>query len=456
VTTVIDPAALRARLDRLGEGGETLRRIPLEERIAIIDRVAAQWREPGSPWRRQALAALSRTTGHAAAAIEYALDHLWAALTTPELTAVASRELGPEAGAPERLAFHSLAGNVPGAGAFGVIAALLAGVPSVVKTARHEPELPALVATSIAAADPRFGAALVVAHWPGGSEAHEALVVERSSVVLAYGRAATLERLAARAPRRLLRFGPRLSVALVAREAADAATVAAAAQQAALFDQHGCLSPQYLVLEETDADATAAFVDALAASFRRLAQTMPRAPLTLDEAAHVWRFVERARWRAQEGAAIRVVADGDAGFGVICDRTRALDGSPLQRHLVLLPVDTLADTSTLLAPLVGSVEAVGVAAPAARWPDAAAVAASCGAHRLCPLERMQAPPFAWRQSGHARLASLLVPESRDRPTGDAPRAALLGHGPVWDESAVVAHAGAPSGSRSPAPYPRSA
>jgi len=47
VTTVIDPAALRARLDRLGEGGETLRRIPLEERIAIIDRVAAQWREPG-------------------------------------------------------------------------------------------------------------------------------------------------------------------------------------------------------------------------------------------------------------------------------------------------------------------------------------------------------------------------------------------------------------------------
>ena len=52
MTTVIDPAALRARLDRLGEGGETLRRIPLEERIAIIDRVAAQWREPGSPWRR--------------------------------------------------------------------------------------------------------------------------------------------------------------------------------------------------------------------------------------------------------------------------------------------------------------------------------------------------------------------------------------------------------------------
>jgi len=413
VTAVIDPAALRACIDRLDDAGEALRHVALDERIAIIDRVAAAWREPGSPWRRRAIDALTRTTGYAAAAVEYALDELWAAQAAAELTAVAARELGPDAGAPERLAFHSLAGNVPGAGVFGIVAALLAGVPSIVKTARREPEMPVLVAASIAAADARLGDALAVAHWPGGSEAHEVLAVSRSSVVLAYGRTATLDRLAARGPRRLLRFGPRLSFALVAREVADASTAAVAAQQIALFDQQGCLSPQYLVLEETDDATTTAFVAALATSLRRLAVAMPRAPLTLDEAARVWRFVERARWRAQEGAAVRVVADGDAGFGVVCDRTRVLYGSPLHRHVVVLPVDTLEDAGALLTPLAGTIEAVGVAAPACRWPDAAAVAAACGAHRLCPLDRMQAPPFAWRQSGHARLESFLVP----RPSG---------------------------------------
>ncbi len=444
---MIDPAALRTRLDRLGDAGEALRRVPLDERIAIVDRVAAEWRDPGSRWRRRALEVLPRTTGHAAAAVEYALDRLWAALTARDLTAIAAHELGPEAGSPERLAFHSLAGNVPGAGIFGVVAALLAGVPSLVKTARREPELAVLVAESIAAVDARLGDALAVAHWPGGSEAHEALVVARSSVVLAYGRTVTLDRLAARAPRRLLRFGPRLSLALVSREAAQASTAALAAHQVALFDQQGCLSPQYLVLEEKDADATVAFVDALAASFHRLAVDMPRAPLTLDEAAHVWRFVERARWRAQEGAAVRVVADANAGFGVVSDRTRALYGSPLHRHVVVLPVDTLGDARPLLSPLDGTVEAVGVAAPAGRWPEAAAVAASCGAHRLCPLERMQAPPFAWRQSGHARIESFLVPPASGARTVAATATTCSArHQPTSDDTAASsAAAGSASG-----------
>jgi hypothetical protein len=67
--------------------------------------------------------------------------------------------------------------------------------------------------------------------------------------------------------------------------------------------------------------------------------------------------------------------------------------------------------------LAGVVEAVGYAGPASRLAEASGVAARCGAHRLCPLERLQAPPFAWRQSGHARLASIagLDPSCDQRP-----------------------------------------
>jgi hypothetical protein len=64
----------------------------------------------------------------------------------------------------------------------------------------------------------------------------------------------------------------------------------------------------------------------------------------------------------------------------------------------------------LLQPLADTIEAVGVAMPRTRLAEAAALATACGANRMCPLERMQAPPFAWRQSGHARVASLMTPE----------------------------------------------
>jgi hypothetical protein len=415
----ITAVELRARLDRLESAGVALRAMSLDERIAALDRVAAGWRDPCSSWRRDARAALARTTGYAPAAVEYALDHLWRALGAHELAAVAARELGAEARQPERLAFHSLAGNVPGVGVFGIAAALVTGVPSLVKTARREPELLGIVAASLAEANPLLGDAVAVAYWAGGSDAQEEIAIAGSSVVLAYGRADTLDRLATRAPQRLLRFGPRLSIALVAREAADARTAAVAAHQVALFDQQGCLSPQYLVLEESDVGATNAFLHALADALGRLAALLPRATLGLDEAAHAWHFVEHQRWRQQEGAAVHVLGDADATFSVVCDRTGALPGGPLNRHLVVIPVASLMDARLVVARLDGMVEAVGVEAPGSRLAEAAAVAAACGAQRLCPLERMQAPPFAWRQSGHARLASFLVPAASGAAAANA-------------------------------------
>ncbi len=428
-------------MDAVEAAGEGLRAMGLEARIAAIGRLAARWLLPEFAPRRHALARLPAATGYAPDAIRHTIDHLWAALSAPELARVAASELG--GGEPERLALHSLAGNVPGVGIFGIVAALVAGVPSVVKTAEREPLLPLLLAQTLAAIEPTLAAALAVAHWPGGSEAHQRLAVGRAGVVLAYGRSESVESLAGHAPRRLLRFGPRLSVAVICHEAANAEVAAEAARQVALFDQQGCLSPQYLLLEEQDRQATDDFVAAMAASLRRLAIELPRAPLSLDEATLAWHYLERQRWREQEGGAVRVLADSNARFSVVCDRTDAPPSSPLNRHVVVLPVDDLARASRHLAHVAGAVEAVGVAGPGTRLADVAAVAAACGAPRLCPLERMQAPPFSWRQSGHTRMASLLAPGSRPAvtlrrdvtPPAHEPRRCE----PARPSAAVVAH-----------------
>jgi hypothetical protein len=81
--------------------------------------------------------------------------------------------------------------------------------------------------------------------------------------------------------------------------------------------------------------------------------------------------------------------------------------SPTFRHLVLVPVPTLAAAAETLQVLRGRIEALGYAGPLDGVDAAAAVAAQTGVHRLCPLDRLQAPPFAWRQSGYGRLASLV-------------------------------------------------
>ncbi len=404
---------LRALAQAVRAGGNDLRALTPTARIAALDRVAESWLTPDSPWRRQALSELPMSTGYPEPAIAVALSNLWQALRAPHLSATLAAELAnhdPHATPPPGLALHILAGNVPGVGVFGVFAALLAGIPSLVKPAAREPFLPALLVDSIVSIAPELRRAIALAPWRGGTAELDATAAREADLVLAYGRDATLDALAARAPRRLLRFGQRLSLALIARTAATRATAATVARQTALFDQQGCLSPQIVCLEESSPADTDRFAATLADELSAVELELPRAPLTLAESAAVWRFVEHQRWRAQEGEPIVVHGGVDGRPSVVCDRTTTIVMSPTFRHLVLVPVSSLADADEVLRPLAGTIEAIGYAGPLERLAEASDVAAQAGVHRLCPIERLQAPPFAWRQSGYGRLTSLVTDE----------------------------------------------
>lgn len=419
-TAPLTPPRLRAVARALRAGGPALQRLSADERIAALDRVAASWLAPASTWHQRALAELPISTGYPQEAIEIALSNLWSALRAPHLAATLASELSaPLANPLPGVALHVLAGNVPGVGVFGIFAALLAGVPSLVKPAAREPFLPALLVESVMAIAPELGRALAVAPWRGGTADLDSVAVDEADLVLAYGRDATLDRLAMRRPRRFVRYGERLSVALVARDALTPATAAALAQQVALFDQQGCLSPQIACIEDASAVETDRFAAWVADALTDLEQRLPRANLTLGESAAIWRFLERHRWRAQEGDAVAVYGGHDGHGSVVCDRSPHWPMSPTFRHLILLPVATLAAAADTLRRVAGSVEAVGYAGPTQGLDDGSSVAAAIGAHRLCPLERLQAPPFAWRQSGHARLGSIVGVDTMDPPAAYA-------------------------------------
>ncbi len=414
--TPLVPGRLRAVAQALRAGGSALRALSPEARLAAVDRVAASWLTEHSPWRARARAELAMSTGFPPAAIEIATTNLWSALRATELRHTVERELPDVEGAPHpELALHVLAGNVPGVGAFGIVAALLAGVPSLVKPAAREPFFPALLAESVVAVAPELQRALAIAPWRGGSRELDAAALAEADVVLAYGRDETLDHLAAHRPRRLLRFGHRLSVALIARSALGPTSARALARQVALYDQQGCCSPQVAFVEDAGRPTVDAFAELVAAELGALEHELPRATATLAETAGVWRFLERHRWRAQEGADVCVHGGRDGTASVVCDRTDDWPMSPTFRHLVMVPVATLGATAVKLTRLAGVLEAVGYAGPTARLAEVSALAAAAGAPRLCPLDRLQSPPFAWCQSGHRRLASFFRDEAAAGP-----------------------------------------
>lgn len=416
----LNPPRLRAVARALRAGGPGLQRLAVDARIAALDRVAASWLAPDSVWRRRALAELPISTGHPQAALDIALTNLWTALRAPHLAATYAHERGDDGPRPlPGLALHVLAGNVPGVGVFGIFAALLVGVPSLVKPAAREPFLPDLLVESMQTIAPELARAIAVAPWRGGTADLDTVAVDEADLVLAYGRDDTLDQVALRQPRRFVRYGERLSIALVARTHLTPATAADLALQTALFDQQGCLSPQIMCVEEADPADTERFAAMVAAELAALEHRLPRATPTLAEAAATWRYLERQRWRAQEGDPVAVHGGRDGGGSVVTDRSDAWPMSPTFRHLVLVPLRALAGATDALRRVAGRIEAVGYAGPAARLGEASAVATDLGAHRLCPLERLQSPPFAWRQSGHARLGSIVGHEAGTLPAAYA-------------------------------------
>src|SRR5262249_15110338 len=137
-----------------------------------------------------------------------------------------------------------------------MIHALLVKSPCLVKTAAEEPVLPVLFARSLAQEAPWLGEALAVLHWPGEDADVGAAALKDAEAVIAYGSDTSLASLRAWTPlgTRFQAHGHRIGFGVIGREALTLGgvddTAARAARDVALFDQQGCMSPQYFYVEE--------------------------------------------------------------------------------------------------------------------------------------------------------------------------------------------------------------
>ena len=292
--------------------------------------------------------------------------------------------------APETI-LHVISANTPAAGLQSLLRGLLLGAHNLCKTpAAGLPE----IAEFRGALPPELAARVEIA----GTLPDDWL--PRAEAVIVFGHDATIAHFRAlvRPGQRFVAHGHRLSFGVVFD---DPAFVSAplAARDASLFDQQGCLSPHVFYV----AGDARAYAARLAEEMRAFQESEPRGRIALAEANAIRTRREDLAFRAAQGRPVDLwQSDGSTAWTVAYDETPGFPRSPLNRFVFVKPLP--ADLPAELRKVRAHLSCAGL------WPATrthARTLAALGVSRLCPLGRMQSPPWTWLQDSAPALAPLV-------------------------------------------------
>jgi hypothetical protein len=413
---------------------EYLARRSTESLLEVFHELGRSWLNPEFPFRRKALEFGPAATGFSQATLAAGLDRFFAQLTGEKLQALIAQDLGhelrlddlvanPGEGKSSRRALargpgliaHVCAGNIPCPTLLSIVLGFLVRSAQVVKCASGTTLLPRLLAHSLYEVEPKLGACLEIAEWPGGRDALEAALFQEADCVTATGADETLAAIKSRLPVqvRFLGYGHRLSFGYVAQEVLShinlATTASHAAADVAAWDQLGCLSPHVIYVECGGRASPEQFAEALALELAKREAIEPRgaAPTEIAAAIATRRAFYEVRaahdpgtrcWFSKESTVWSVVYEADPRFQVSC----------LHRFVYVKSVANLKEALQAADDVRTKVSTVGVAAPESRAHEIARELAQWGVSRVCPLGQMQNPPLAWRHDGRPSLADLVT------------------------------------------------
>ncbi|HEX7050771.1 MAG TPA: acyl-CoA reductase [Longimicrobiales bacterium] len=429
-TPVLQPAAIGRIAERLRAArARHLAELPVAAVVDAIAATAARLADPADPHRRIADAALPAATGYSPPMARLILDRMLADWRADALDSLLRAEFGdpavldafrpgPRPGTRVRalgpaLAFHIFAGNVPGVAVAALIRSLLVKAATFGKSASGDPLLPALFARTLADVSPELGTCIAITYWAGGTTTLEAAALDAADAVVVYGGADTVRDVRARVPAetRLIVHGPRISFALIGREALteDAAdrTAALAARATALFDQQGCVSPHVLYVEQGGDVAPEDFAARVSAALERLRTELPRGRLTAAEAAVIHQVRGAAEFRTLDGQDVRIFAGPGTEHTVIYEADPTFTPSCLHRVVSVKPLLDLADAVERVRPYARYLQTVGIVGAGKRRDALAERFARAGASRITGLETMPWPPAAWHHDGQEPLRELI-------------------------------------------------
>jgi len=236
-----------------------------------------------------------------------------------------------------------------------------------VRPSRREPEM----------------AELLLAGAPGSFQIVPELAPRAGDRLWAYGSDETLDEVAVTLPPgvALHAHGSGFGVAALAgphSESEISTLLIALAEDVALFDQRGCVSPRVLLVDAPPAQV-AELARELARELAQLDQRVPRGPLTTAELAEVAKYRDTAQFTGEVfEAGLGFVTLGQAGNWLL---------PPTGRNVHVLPSSDLVATLLPYRPLLTSCAFAG-------QPDLGlALRRALSGARICRFGEMQRPPF---------------------------------------------------------------
>ncbi len=401
--------ALRETVDELRAARERLARRDPRDVAGVLERVVALWLAVDSPWMKRAVDELSEVGVFSRPMLEYALPRMIAPLAGGALEELVCRELGGwrtiEDGSGPGLILHVLPSNLPGHAAIPSALTLLLRAAALLKPGRDDRSFAATWIGSIRAVDRELGECVDAVYWPGGSRELENEAMATADLVVAAGSDVAIDELRARCTTRFIGHGSRISIAMVAGESLDHGAARSLAEDIAVWDQLGCLSPQVCFVEGDLATART-FGEKLRGSLEGLASALPPGRLSTAEILAERRFRDEAAWRGFATGEVDLFSvASDPGAGSVAIETEpSLRPTPLHRCVRIVAVEALEDSFPIVAARHERVEAVGVAADVVRFEEIAASLRAAGLAHVVRLGQMQKPDLAWRQGKRPRIA----------------------------------------------------
>ncbi|MDQ3033674.1 MAG: hypothetical protein M3Y87_14745 [Myxococcota bacterium] len=388
----IDPATSIDRvIDRALDAGAALRAADVDRVVRAIASAAARLADPTSKLGREARDVLPTRSGLSDENVELALTSSLAELHEDRLRAAITafdRAHHGRTTSPARLAGMVLAGNVLSASLRPLAWALLSRVPVLVKPSSTDEGLSELFAIALGEADPELGDSIALLRFARQESAMLAAMSSRCDVLHAWGSDRSIAEIRAALPATtsFVAHGHGLGAIYVPADAL--ATEASLAQVAdrialdvALYDQRGCLSPHFVLVEPGAKIPAAELARVLSErALAGLARTLPRGPLPVHVGAQQvqWRGVGMTRGELFEGDGWAVTYEGDAPLRL----------SPGWRNVA---VHDAADLGARLAPFGAHLKALGIAgALEVRWSIARALPPPL-APRVSEIGAMQTP-----------------------------------------------------------------
>lgn len=318
------------------------------------------------------------------------------------------------AGPPLLLQVQS--GNVPGVGITGILRALMVGSGVLVKSSRQCPGLAAAFARSLARRDPVLGRSVAVTWWPGGERPPEARTwAKRAGKAVVYGGEEAISGLRDLLPVEcdLVRYGPKLGVGIVLRDADLPEAARSLSRDVCAYEQRGCLSPRlvFTVGEERREPFARLMAEALGDEV----EASGRATLSAAEASAI-RNLRAEVELGGHGVEARVVGPpGELGWTVLTAPRPRIETEALPRVVRIYRVPDVEGWARLLRPLEGRIQAVGYAGEA-ELDELARRSALLGACRIAPFGTVAWPPPDWMHDGRGQLAPLLRWTELEGPT----------------------------------------